>query len=207
MPTYDYVCSACGHRLEVVHGIHGHGPERCPVCGGAMRKAFVAPAVHFKGSGWAKKDRGAAKTTKAAAKSESAEGGSAASGGSEGSAAAAPSGGSEGSAAGGSEGTSRSGSGSVAARAARLRRAGTTDVAGSAADWITLAEAVEVLEAANVHFKAATIGGWARSGKLQSIKLGGRRYVKRGQVRALVTAPRSVRADRLQPGLFEDWTG
>jgi phosphoribosylcarboxyaminoimidazole (NCAIR) mutase len=80
-------------------------------------------------------------------------------------------------------------------------------VAGSASDWITLAEAVEILEAANVHFRAATVGGWARSGKLQSIKLGGRRYVKRGQVRALVATPRSVRAGALQPGLFEDWTG
>jgi len=80
-------------------------------------------------------------------------------------------------------------------------------MAGSASDWITLTEAVAVLEAANVHFKAATIGGWARTGKLQSIKLGGRRYVKRGQVRALVATPRSVRVDEAQPGLFEDWTG
>jgi phosphoribosylcarboxyaminoimidazole (NCAIR) mutase len=77
-------------------------------------------------------------------------------------------------------------------------------VPGSSSDWITLAEAVEILEAANVHFRATTVGGWARSGKLQSIKLGGRRYVKRGQVRALVAAPRSVRAEELQPGLFED---
>lgn len=80
-------------------------------------------------------------------------------------------------------------------------------MAGSATDWITLAEAAGILDAANVHFKPATIGAWARSGKLQSIKLGGRRYVKRGQVRALIAAPRTVRADQLQPGLFEDWTG
>jgi len=80
-------------------------------------------------------------------------------------------------------------------------------VSGAASDWITLAEAVAILEAANIHFKPATIGRWARLGKLQSIKLGGRRYVKRGQVRALVAAPRAVRADAFQPGLFEDWTG
>ena len=70
MPTYDYVCSACGHRLEVVHGIHGHGPASCAVCGGPMRKALNVPAVHFKGSGWAKKDRRAAASTKAAAKTD-----------------------------------------------------------------------------------------------------------------------------------------
>ncbi len=73
MPTYDYVCTACGHRMEVVHGIHGHHPDACPACGATMRKGFTAPTVHFKGSGWAKKDRGAAATTKAAAKAAGGE--------------------------------------------------------------------------------------------------------------------------------------
>ncbi len=61
MPIYDYRCDACGHRIEVVHGVHGHGPKVCPSCGteGRMRKLIAAPAVHFKGSGWAKKDRSA----------------------------------------------------------------------------------------------------------------------------------------------------
>jgi hypothetical protein len=76
-----------------------------------------------------------------------------------------------------------------------------------AADWITLAEAAEILAAANVHFAPATIGGWARAGRLQSIKLGGRRYVRRGEVRALVAAPRRVHLDDLQPVLFDDLGG
>jgi len=74
----------------------------------------------------------------------------------------------------------------------------------SAADWITLSEAQAILAAANVHFATSTIGGWARDGRLQSIKLGGRRYVRRGQIRALLTPARRVRADALQPALFED---
>jgi hypothetical protein len=74
----------------------------------------------------------------------------------------------------------------------------------SAADWISLAEAAEILAAANIHVRPGTIGGWARSGKLQSIKLGGRRFVRRGEVRALLSAPRRVRADSLQPSLFEE---
>jgi hypothetical protein len=74
----------------------------------------------------------------------------------------------------------------------------------SAADWITLSEAAEILAAANIHFRAETIGGWARTGRLSSIKLGGRRYVRRGEVKALVAAPRRVRAEDLQPGLFEE---
>jgi hypothetical protein len=73
-----------------------------------------------------------------------------------------------------------------------------------AADWITLAEAQEILASVNVHFTTSTIGAWARTGRLQSIKLGGRRFVRRGEVRALVTAPRRVPADSLQASLFED---
>ncbi|HYM83264.1 MAG TPA: zinc ribbon domain-containing protein [Candidatus Dormibacteraeota bacterium] len=61
MPIYDYRCDVCDHRVEVVHGLHGHGPRVCPSCGaeGAMRKLLSAPTIVFKGSGWAKKDRSA----------------------------------------------------------------------------------------------------------------------------------------------------
>ena len=78
---------------------------------------------------------------------------------------------------------------------------------GSAGDWITLAEAAEILQAANVRFLPSTIGRWARNGSLQSIKLGGRRFVRRGEVRALIAAPRRVRAEDVQPVLFEDFKG
>jgi hypothetical protein len=77
-------------------------------------------------------------------------------------------------------------------------------MAGSASDWISLNEAQGILAAANIRFKASTIGTWARTGKLQSIKLGGRRFVRRGEVRALITPPRRVRAEHIQPGLFEE---
>ncbi len=74
----------------------------------------------------------------------------------------------------------------------------------SATDWITVSEARSLLAGANVHFTTSTISGWARDGKLQSIKLGGRRYVRRGEIRALIAAPRRVPATAIQPGLFED---
>ena len=57
MPLYDYVCANCGHEVEIMHSVHGDGPTACPVCGGPMKKAIVAPAVHFKGGGWARKER------------------------------------------------------------------------------------------------------------------------------------------------------
>jgi len=71
-------------------------------------------------------------------------------------------------------------------------------------DWISLEEAAAILSASNVKFRPATIGGWARAGKVQSIKLGGRRFVRRGEIRALIAPPRRVRASDLQPGLFEE---
>jgi hypothetical protein len=74
----------------------------------------------------------------------------------------------------------------------------------SAADWITVSEAQELLAAANVHFTTSTIGGWAREGKIQSIKLGGRRYVRRAEIRGLITPRRRVPAEAVQPRLFED---
>jgi putative FmdB family regulatory protein len=59
MPVYDYICSTCHHRTEVIHGREEAGPKFCPACGaeGTMRKGFSAPSIVFKGSGWAKKDR------------------------------------------------------------------------------------------------------------------------------------------------------
>ena len=76
----------------------------------------------------------------------------------------------------------------------------------AASDWITLAEAQAILRDANVHFTTGTIAGWARDGRLQSIKLGGRRYVRRGEVRALIAGPRRVRVAALQPALFDELT-
>lgn len=59
MPIYDYTCGTCGRVTEVIHGINDQGPRFCPNCGaeGTMRKALTAPAIVFKGSGWAKVDR------------------------------------------------------------------------------------------------------------------------------------------------------
>lgn len=58
MPAYDYDCAACGHRFEVAHGVHADSPTICPSCGsGPVTKAISAPAIHYKGSGWAKKER------------------------------------------------------------------------------------------------------------------------------------------------------
>src|SRR5689334_12328144 len=83
MPTYDYLCPN-GHRFEVIHGVTADGPTSCPVCGESpVRKAFSAPSIVFKGSGWAKKDRSA--TSKPAGSSSKSSEGSSSSSGSSGS--------------------------------------------------------------------------------------------------------------------------
>jgi putative FmdB family regulatory protein len=69
MPIYDYRCTSCGRMIEVSHAIGGQGPAACSSCGGVMRKALTAPAIHFKGSGWAKKDARSAPPVPAAASS------------------------------------------------------------------------------------------------------------------------------------------
>jgi putative FmdB family regulatory protein len=60
MPIYEYACTACDHRTDILHGLNAPGPQFCPSCGkdGTMRKLFAPPTIHYKGSGWAKKDRG-----------------------------------------------------------------------------------------------------------------------------------------------------
>src|SRR3954447_19053204 len=66
MPLYDYECAACGRRFEVLHGVNAEGPTSCPLCGkGPVRKVITAAAVHYRGSGWAKKERRTAAASKA----------------------------------------------------------------------------------------------------------------------------------------------
>ncbi len=80
MPAYDYDCAACGRRFEVSHSVYADGPTTCPLCGkGPVRKAITAAAIHYKGSGWAKKERRAtatSATSKAATDGSTPEGGS-----------------------------------------------------------------------------------------------------------------------------------
>ena len=58
MPTYEYRCRDCGHTFDVVQAMSDETLTVCPVCGGALRKVFAAPAISFKGSGFYATDHG-----------------------------------------------------------------------------------------------------------------------------------------------------
>ena len=71
MPLYEYQCTSCGERVEIIQrssdSPHGH----CPKCGGEMKKLFSAPAIQFKGSGFYKTDYAAKPAAASESKSES----------------------------------------------------------------------------------------------------------------------------------------
>jgi putative FmdB family regulatory protein len=56
MPTYQYACTQCGERLEVVQSFSDDPLTECPACHGRLRKVFAPVGVVFKGSGFYKTD-------------------------------------------------------------------------------------------------------------------------------------------------------
>jgi putative FmdB family regulatory protein len=56
VPTYEYACSACAERHEVVQRFTDAPLTECPSCGGPLRKLFSSVGVVFKGSGFYKTD-------------------------------------------------------------------------------------------------------------------------------------------------------
>lgn len=56
MPTYQYACTECGHKLEAVQKFTDDALTECPNCAGRLRKVFSAVGVVFKGSGFYRTD-------------------------------------------------------------------------------------------------------------------------------------------------------
>ena len=53
MPTYDYVCTKCGHAFELVQKMSDPPKSRCPECRGKVeRKIGSGAGLIFKGSGF-----------------------------------------------------------------------------------------------------------------------------------------------------------
>jgi putative FmdB family regulatory protein len=60
LPTYEYACTACGHRLEAVQKFTDEPLSECAECHGALRKVYGAVGIVLKGSGFYKTDSRAA---------------------------------------------------------------------------------------------------------------------------------------------------
>jgi putative FmdB family regulatory protein len=60
LPTYEYACTACGHRLEAVQSFSDDPLTECPECGAPLRKVYGNVGIVLKGSGFYKTDSRAA---------------------------------------------------------------------------------------------------------------------------------------------------
>jgi putative FmdB family regulatory protein len=70
MPIYEYQCSQCRERHEVIQRFSDAPMSHCPSCGGDMKKLPSSPAIQFKGSGFYKTDY-ASGSSKSESKGES----------------------------------------------------------------------------------------------------------------------------------------
>ncbi len=52
LPIYEYECTTCNKRTELLQKISDPPLEKCPDCKGAVRKVISSAGLHFKGSGW-----------------------------------------------------------------------------------------------------------------------------------------------------------
>lgn len=58
MPTYDYLCKACGHALELFQSMSEAPRRKCPACGklALQRQIGMGAGIVFKGSGFYETD-------------------------------------------------------------------------------------------------------------------------------------------------------
>jgi putative FmdB family regulatory protein len=58
MPTYEYLCAACDHRLELFQSMTERPKKKCPACGKLRleRQIGTGGGILFKGSGFYQTD-------------------------------------------------------------------------------------------------------------------------------------------------------
>lgn len=68
MPIYEYKCTSCGHKKEVLQKLSDAPLTECPTCGkAALSKLISAAGFQLKGSGWYATDfKGGSKSGKPA---------------------------------------------------------------------------------------------------------------------------------------------
>lgn len=68
MPIYEYSCSHCHEKQEIIQKVADPTPDTCPLCHthNSLVKSITAGAFHLKGGGWYKDLYGSAKPEKPA---------------------------------------------------------------------------------------------------------------------------------------------
>lgn len=58
MPTYEYACSACGAKMELVESIKSNPKKKCPKCKRMKLIRLISKGgqVIFKGTGWTRSE-------------------------------------------------------------------------------------------------------------------------------------------------------
>jgi len=74
VPTYQYACTDCADRLEVVQKFTDDSLTVCPACGGKLRKVFSPVGIVFKGSGFYRTDSRSSQKSEPAAASANGSG-------------------------------------------------------------------------------------------------------------------------------------
>jgi len=64
MPIYEYQCSGCGKKHEVVQSHNDKPLTTCPDCGEPMTKLISSTSFVLKGTGWYKTDYASGGTKK-----------------------------------------------------------------------------------------------------------------------------------------------
>ena len=52
MPLYEYQCSECKRKIEVLQKFSDPVLSECSECGGELERILSVPSIRFKGSGW-----------------------------------------------------------------------------------------------------------------------------------------------------------
>ena len=126
MPTYQYACTDCGDRSEVVQRFTDDPLTVCSACSGKLRKVFSPVGIVFKGSGFYRTDSRKGASTVPAAKDSSANGANGANG-SDGSGGSSSDGSSGTSNTSDTSDTSKSGSSSSSSDSGSSKSSGSSD--------------------------------------------------------------------------------
>ena len=52
MPIYEYQCTKCGRKVELMQRITDESLKQCPTCKGQLRRLISLTSFQLKGNGW-----------------------------------------------------------------------------------------------------------------------------------------------------------